>query len=101
MRTPLRTSFEASRGPGGQSGAVVLQEEDRGRVRLEDLNDPAKQLVEQLLQGQIDECGVGDALEAAQPSPIARVHSRILSALACSATSRVVHRIRRSSCSIG
>ena len=57
--------------PGRPEWRVVLQEEDRGRVRLEDLNDAAKQLVEQLLQGRIGECGVGDALGPRSRSPIA------------------------------
>jgi hypothetical protein len=47
----------------GQRPAVVLDQEDRRGVNLEDLGDPAQQLREQLIEAEEGERGLRDALD--------------------------------------
>jgi hypothetical protein len=49
--------------PGGQRPSVVLDQEDGGGVHLEDLLDALQQLGEQVVEAEVGECGLGDALD--------------------------------------
>ena len=56
---PLDLLLEALGSPRDQRAAVVLEQEDRRGVHVDDLDHPAQQLRQQLLQRQERERGVG------------------------------------------
>ncbi len=69
--------LETLRRTGDELGLILVEEEDRGRVRAEDLDDARKQLVEQDVERKEGKRGVRDALEITQPvSGYPRLHGR-------------------------
>ena len=59
--------LEALRRTGDELVLVLVEEEDRGRVRAEDPDDAREQLVEQDVERKERKRGVRDALEITQP----------------------------------
>ena len=54
------------RGAGAQHAAVVVEQQDRRRVRPQDVGDPLEQLVQQVLERQGGQRRVGDPLDRLQ-----------------------------------
>ena len=60
---------EAVRGADREAGAVGGHEEDGGHVPAHHVPGPGQELVEQLVEGQEGQAGVGDRLDGAQRHP--------------------------------
>ena len=56
---------------GAREEQVVVQQQDRYGVDLEDLGDPAQQLLQELLLGQVRERRVRDPLQRVEHLPVA------------------------------
>ena len=56
---------------GARVQRVALQQQDRHRVDLQDLGDPAHQLLQEVLLGEEGERGVGDPLQRVEDLPVA------------------------------
>ena len=63
----LHLLLESLRGARDQRGVVVLEQQDRGGVDPEDPDDAVEQLLEQVLERQVGERGIRDALEVTEP----------------------------------
>ena len=59
--------LEALRGANEESSTIVLQQQDRGGVHLEELGDADEQLREYLLEREVRERCVGNALQSSKP----------------------------------
>jgi hypothetical protein len=55
--------LDAERSPRDELVRVLVEQEDRARVDLEDLPGPVEQRIEQLVESQVRERGVGDGLQ--------------------------------------
>src|SRR5205823_368417 len=59
----LHLLLEPERRPRDELVRVLVEQEDRARVDLEDLPRPLEQRIEELVEPQVRECGVGDGLQ--------------------------------------
>ncbi len=58
--------LDALGGPGHELVPRLVQQEDGGRVDVEDLADPFEQLVQEVVDGEVGKGGVADALDPLQ-----------------------------------
>ena len=65
--SPLDLLLEALGRPGRERPPVILDEQHRGCVRIEDVRDPLEQLREQVVQVEVGEGRLGDALDVLEP----------------------------------
>ena len=71
-KAALHLLLEALRGPGGKRPPSLLDQENRGGVRVEDVRDPVEELLEEIVEIEIGEGRFGDPLDVLQPDDLVR-----------------------------